>query len=226
MWVAGEDGRLSQILLDKHAFDPGDPLVGCRGLTLQGGTVIASRQLPGTVAGSTFAPTWASLYRPASGIGAKLVAAGATTTLQLSVPWDCFSTGVGTATLQPRHQTVARGARFALALSWRSAPLARAVYLQLRLRRGDRIVGWTMLDREHRTLSLWTGRKGIFSAASRPGARVVRHGGSAFLDLAHSTQGDDGKGGRTLRYRAALRLTGTVSAGRYTVEALAADARA
>ncbi len=223
VWVTGQDGRLSQIVLDKHTFDPADPLVGCQGATMPGGKIVASRQMPGTVAGSTSALTWASVYRPASGLGLKLVAAASATTLQLPVPWDCFSTGVGTASLTPRRQTVARGGRFALALSWRHPHRWRDLsYLQLRLRRGDRIVGWTILDRTRRTLRLWTGRNGTFSAAARPGAGIVRHGASVFLDLAHSTQGDDGKGGRTLRYRAALRLAPTVPAGRYTVEALAA----
>jgi hypothetical protein len=233
VWVGNQDGSLSQLALDKRAFASNDPLLACAGTTVSGGALLAIRLLPGTALGTTPVPTFVSLHAPPLGGTAwKLLAsantpAGGAETIQIGIPWDCTTQGLGTARLTPQRLTVRRGARFALTLSWRHPTAWRNLAsLELRLRRGHGIVGWTIFDQARRTLRLWTGGRGRFTTPARPGHPGLLRGAGVTLDLARSSQGDDGKGGLTLHYTAALRLARSVPPGRYSVEALAADTAA
>jgi outer membrane protein assembly factor BamB len=228
LYVGAQDGSISEFALDKHTFGPNDvhPLFGCPNDTVIGGQLLATRQLPGTTAGVSGNAAWVLLHAPGPGVtSTKLAAASSSAAaMQIGVPWDCGTAGVGVATLRPQRQTVTHGRRFELALSWRH-PVAwrKLAYLELRLRHGRQLVAWTILNQNGRRIRLWTGKSGRFTRAVRPGSAGVLRGGGAVLYVAHSSAGDNGHGGRVLRYRVTLQLRHTVSSGRYTVQALAAD---
>jgi hypothetical protein len=231
LWVATRDGGISQLALDDIAFAPAEPLDGCGGLTFTGGSIMARRQVAGTSGVVAGAPADGTLYRTAATTFPNLklvgtaVSASTLFVRQVAAPWACFTQAVGTAQLSPDRQSVRPARPFTLELVWTHPERWRELAsLQLRLRRGRNILSWTLLDEATRTLRLERGgRRGGFTRAGEPGQRGRLSGRDTVVDLALSSQDDDGPAGRVLRYTAALRLKPGVRPGRYVVEALAAD---